>query len=71
MKLPENPLFSPAVEVKVFDHRVIYKPLIGATTIPIDALLPWAAKPDLEEIPDNAEPVVAPLVWLIVISPSF
>jgi len=55
VKLPIDPIYSPVVEVKVFDNRIIYKPLIGATSINIDKLLPWAKGEEIEEIPDNAE----------------
>ena len=56
VKLPINAMFCPDVDVKVFDHRVIHRPLIGSTTVKIDKLLPWTGQDEVaEKIPEPTD----------------
>lgn len=43
LKLPEDPLFTPELEVRCYDKRVggTRNALVGATAIPLDTKLPW------------------------------
>jgi hypothetical protein len=54
VKLPLDPIFCPSLDVKVFDNRVIYKPLIGTTTIPFDKFLPWANSNNLSNVASSS-----------------
>lgn len=58
MKLPVEPLYSPVVDVKVFDNRVIHRPLLGATTIKLATLLPWLKNEEVQEIPEPTPDVL-------------
>ena len=62
VELPENPVFAPMMDIKVYDTRTggLNKPLVGACTIPLDVKIPW-----------NSEGYVAPLSDLFDESEAF
>lgn len=62
LELPENPVFAPMMDIKVYDTRAsgLSKPLIGACAIPLDVKMPW-----------NSEGYVAPLSDLFDESEAF
>lgn len=49
IQLPEDPLFSPILEVKVLDERYNGKVLLGVTNISLNNKLPWNGKNPREE----------------------
>ena len=55
VRLPLNPLYSPTVNVRIYDSRSITKPLIATTAIPLGPFMPWS---NLERKRENLPPLV-------------
>ncbi len=55
MKIPENPLFAPPLNIRVYDDRLILKPLVALRSIPLSPFIPWAqpSEQDLAVLNEN------------------
>lgn len=42
IKVPENKLFAPPINIRVYDDRLVLgKPLIATRSLPLEAFVPW------------------------------
>lgn len=61
VKIPEDKMFAPPINVRVYDDRLLNKPLLATRSIPIVPFIPWGEDNKLaiqaagEQMPEKVE----------------
>eukprot|EP01119_Soliformovum_irregulare_P020127 TRINITY_DN648_c0_g1_i1.p1 TRINITY_DN648_c0_g1~~TRINITY_DN648_c0_g1_i1.p1 ORF type:complete len:1282 (+),score=464.21 TRINITY_DN648_c0_g1_i1:141-3986(+) len=58
VKIPEDKLYSVPLNIKVYDDRLITKPMVAYRSLSLTPFLPWTSPPTMEELDENAPKMV-------------
>eukprot|EP01114_Cavostelium_apophysatum_P012665 TRINITY_DN2890_c0_g1_i2.p1 TRINITY_DN2890_c0_g1~~TRINITY_DN2890_c0_g1_i2.p1 ORF type:complete len:2032 (+),score=608.70 TRINITY_DN2890_c0_g1_i2:72-6098(+) len=55
VKIPEDVMFAPPINIKVIDDRLVYKPIVGVRSISTTPFIPWNSGENSKDIMNESE----------------